>query len=82
MSRFPERFLLVDKVDQIDKLVAKFKILTRNHAELQQMIKENADERGTVAKQLAEYLTHRDIGLLVDLCPSNISRIIARVNGK
>lgn len=79
-SRSPERFPLVGKVEEIERLVAQFKILTRNYTELQQMMSENADQRSKVAKELSTYLTHRDIGLLVGLCSSNVSRVIARLN--
>lgn len=68
------------KVEEIERLVAKFKILNRNYLEIKQMMSENADQRSEVALELATYLTHKDIGLLVDLCPSNVSRIIARLN--
>lgn len=64
------------KVEEIERLVAKFKVLTRNYHELMDMVHENAVERSAVIRELDAYLTQRDIAMLLGVCTSNVGRLI------
>lgn len=64
------------KVEEVDRLVAEFKKLDGVYQACRDLIRENAEQRTGILKELCTYVTQRDAGMLVGMCESNVSRIV------
>ena len=70
------------KVEEVERLVAEFKQATEASRRHLDAIRDLAVQRGRLLRELNQYITYKDIAMLVDVGGSNVSRLIARARAK